>query len=225
MFPNLCLDVSRETQDLLEIYQALLTKWQARINLVASDTLPDSWNRHFFDSLQLVPFLPPGKIVLADIGTGAGFPGLVLAIARPDIQVHLVESDAKKCEFLKTVSRETSLCNVASAETEASISGDPGLRQDDGPCVSIHNTRIEKILPFPVDVMTARALAPLVELFKYALPYAVLSPDFKMIFLKGAQTQDEITAARHIYDFNVEMHNSLTSSSGRVLIISQLKRK
>ncbi len=195
------IDVSGEIRDRLDKYRALLVKWQARINLVASDSLSDAWDRHFIDSLQLVQFLPTGKFILADIGTGAGFPGLVLAIARPDIQVHLVESDAKKCEFLKTVSRETATP------------------------VLVHTDRIEKLPPFPVDIMTARALAPLVELFKYALPYATLNPNLKMIFLKGAQAQDEITVARDVYDFTIESHESLTSSAGHVLIISQLNRK
>ena len=136
--------VSRETMAQLFLYEQLLIKWQAAINLVSRKTIDDVWQRHILDSLQLLKYLPPApdvdadtgaenegvdvmtsadadvetdnaapdKIVLADIGSGAGFPGLVLAIARPDIAVHLIESDQKKCSFLRTVSRETQCGNV-----------------------------------------------------------------------------------------------------------------
>lgn len=193
--------VSRETQDRLEKYQALLSKWQARINLVAPDTLADSWNRHFIDSLQLLPFLPTEEFTLVDMGTGAGFPGLVLAITNPNYHVHLIESDSKKCEFLKTVSRETNAP------------------------IQIHNNRIEATPPFFADIITARALASLTELLGYALPYADINPDLKMIYLKGARWENEINDARHTYMFDVETHESLTSNQSRVLIISNLKRK
>ena len=138
------LTVSRETMAQLFLYEQLLIKWQAAINLVSRKTIDDVWQRHILDSLQLLKYLPPApdvdadtgagnedadvmtsadtdvetdnaapdKIVLADIGSGAGFPGLVLAIARPDIAVHLIESDQKKCSFLRTVSRETRCTNV-----------------------------------------------------------------------------------------------------------------
>ena len=99
--------VSRETRALLEQYQALLLKWQEKINLISPATIKDCWNRHFEDSLQLLPLIPNGPQVLYDLGSGAGFPGLVLALTRSDIAVTLVESDAKKCAFLSAVSRET----------------------------------------------------------------------------------------------------------------------
>ena len=201
MSSTICLDVSRETQDRLEKYQALLAKWQTRINLVAPDTLADSWNRHFVDSLQIIKFLPPEEFTLIDMGTGAGFPGLVIAITRPNSRVHLIESDSKKCEFLKAVSRETS----------ASI--------------QIHNSRIEATPPFMADIITARALASLTELLGYTLPFAALNPHVKMIYLKGARWESEINDAQNTYMFDVETHESLTSNQSRVLIISNLKRK
>jgi len=156
------------------------------------------------DSLQIIPFLPLKEFTLIDMGTGAGFPGLVIAIARPDAQIHLIESDAKKCEFLKTVSRETS-----------SLKGG----------VIIHNSRIETVPPFFADIITARALASLTELLGYALTYANINPDLKMIYLKGARWESEIDDARHIYMFDVKTHESLTSNQSRVLIISNLKSK
>lgn len=152
------LTVSRETMAQLFLYEQLLIKWQAAINLVSRKTIDDVWQRHILDSLQLLKYLPPApdvdadtgagnedadvmtsadtdvetdnaapdKIVLADIGSGAGFPGLVLAIARPDIAVHLIESDQKKCSFLRTVSRETQCGNVTvhTARIEAVFNAD-----------------------------------------------------------------------------------------------------
>ncbi len=195
--------VSRETQDKLARYAALLRKWQARINLVAPDTLDVAEHRHFDDSLQILPFLPEKKEdrsgpVLVDFGSGAGFPGLALAIARPDLQVHLVESDAKKCEFLKTVSRET--------ETP----------------VTVQISRIEALAPFNADVITARALAPLAKLIAFSMPFVILNPLIKLIFLKGGNWADEVAAARDIYDFNLTDIPSTTHPKARLLIIKDL---
>lgn len=192
------MTVSRETQNRLEQYQALLNKWQARINLVAPDTLSDAWNRHFEDSFQLLSYLPKDTKSVVDMGTGAGFPGLVLAISYPGIQVHLIESDAKKCEFLKAVSRET--------QTQ----------------VTVHNARIETVPAFQVDVITARALASLSDLLALSMPYVLINPLIKLIFLKGAQWQDEVKAAHQKFNFDVDDHQSLTSPNSRVLIITNL---
>lgn len=189
--------VSRETEERLKTYHALLVKWQAKINLISPDTVKDSWIRHFEDSLQILPYIRGSSLV--DMGTGAGFPGLVAAIALPEIQVTLIESDAKKCEFLKTVSRET----LAP--------------------VKIYNQRIEAVAPFPVDVITARALAPLTQLLSWVKPYADLNPDLRMVFLKGESWQDEMSVSRETYSFTLEDHPSLTSPKGRVLIITDLK--
>ena len=103
------IDLSPETLEKLQIYHGLLVKWQEAINLVAHSTIDGAWNRHFLDSIQLVNFISPDVKTLIDLGTGGGFPGMVLAIVRPDIEVILVDSDSKKCEFLKTVSRETNV--------------------------------------------------------------------------------------------------------------------
>ena len=125
---------------LLATYKSLLLKWAKVINLVSPATLPDVDTRHFQDSLQLIPLLPPHTKTLFDLGSGAGFPGLVIALERPDIAVHLFESDTKKCAFLSTVSRETHIPVV------------------------IHNQRIESVDKIPdvvPDVISARALASL----------------------------------------------------------------
>ena len=133
------MPVSCETNNRLKTYLSLLEKWQPKINLISNNTLDIAWDRHFEDSLQLLNILPEGEKTLFDLGSGAGFPGLVLAIAREDLNVHLVESDQKKCSFLKTVSRETKTP------------------------VEIHNSRIETVSrETSPDIVTARALASLV---------------------------------------------------------------
>ena len=129
------LDVSRETLARLRAYVALVEKWQARVNLISPATLPDIWHRHIRDSAQLVPLLPGTAPSIMDIGSGAGFPGLVLAIMT-DSPVTLVESDQKKSIFLQTVIRE---CGVRA---------------------TVLAQRVEALDPQDVDVITARALAP-----------------------------------------------------------------
>ena len=155
--------VSRETLAALEAYAALLEKWNRKINLVGRETLADLWRRHFLDSAQLLPLLPerpPGRdLVIADIGSGAGFPGLVLAILGAG-EVHLIESDQKKCAFLLEAARAA------------------------GADVAIHAQRIEEIAGLEADVITARALAPLEKLLAYARP--LLRPGGCALFLRGA---------------------------------------
>lgn len=160
--------VSRETMERLTVYADLLVKWQARINLVGPETIPTLWHRHFLDSAQLFPLLPQAIHRVVDMGSGAGFPGLVLAVmGAPD--VHLIESDARKCAFLREVARVT------------------------GTAVTVHNTRIEKVPPLGADVVTARALAPLAQLLDWAAPH--LLPHGHALFLKGRGHEDELTMA------------------------------
>ena len=152
----------------LDRYEALLRKWQSAINLVAPSTLADLRRRHFEDSLQLVPLIPAGARVLVDLGSGAGFPGLVLALAT-GLDTHLVESDQRKAEFLRVVSRETSAP------------------------VTVHAKRIEQVAPFVADVVTARALAPLPVLLGHAARFA--GPHTVAIFPKGRTAESELAAA------------------------------
>lgn len=193
------LNVSRETIDKLEIYLKLLIKWQKAINLVSSKTLPDAWNRHFVDSAQLLPLIPKHVKTIADIGSGAGFPGVVLAILRPDIEVHLIESDEKKCQFMRTVSRET---NVK---------------------IHVHPKRIEQAHDVArPDMISARALASLEELFGYVLPWAEQNNELTMLFLKGERSADEIEHARTKYSFDVEHFDSETDGNASILRIANL---
>src|SRR5476651_488583 len=128
--------VSRETLARLKAYADMLADWNERHNLVARSTLPDLWQRHFWDSAQLAPLIPETARTLADLGSGAGFPGLVLAALRPELAVTLFEATTKKCAFL-----------AAAAERM-------------GLSVTIENARLEDLPPRTYDVVTARALAP-----------------------------------------------------------------
>lgn len=195
-------EFSPETMDRLRIYEALLGRWQAKINLVAPSTLADAWQRHFEDSLQLVPYVPHTAKTLIDIGSGAGFPGLVLAIACPHIKVHLVESDQKKCSFLKTVSRET------------------------GIAIDVHCERIEKALPLlDADVVSARALASLTQLLGWTQSQWSKPKPAQLLFPKGAGWQQEIEAAAQVYDFVYDAYESRTEAASAILCIRTVTQK
>jgi 16S rRNA (guanine527-N7)-methyltransferase len=189
--------VSRETRERLNTYADLLRKWQRSINLVGPRTIDDLWNRHFTDSAQLLPLIPPSARVLVDFGSGAGFPGLVLAILGVS-QVHLIESDQRKATFLREVARAT------------------------GTPVTVHAKRIEQVAPFPADVVSARALAPLGDLLGFASPF--LHPNSLCLFPKGQMAEDELTAASKIWSMNVDRIQSVTDPSATILRISQVSR-
>lgn len=199
-------NVSRETMDRLKLYVALLEKWNRRINLVAKDSLADLWRRHVLDSAQLLPLLPPGPAgrprQLVDLGSGAGFPGLVLAILGAG-ETHLIESDGRKAAFLREAGRET------------------------GTAVTIHNHRIEAVAPFPVEVVTARACAPLPRLLGYAAPFLAApgaAPGGKTsgigLFLKGRNVDQELTEARERWNMQIERLPSRTDPAAVILRLS-----
>ncbi|MCF8495032.1 MAG: 16S rRNA (guanine(527)-N(7))-methyltransferase RsmG [Alphaproteobacteria bacterium] len=193
--------VSHETMEKLRIYHDLLLKWQKAVNLVSPGTLEDAWGRHFADSAQILDFLPPAptKAVLADLGSGAGFPGLVLALLRPDLEVHLIESDERKGQFLKTVSRETRACTL------------------------VHTQRIEAMgADISPDIATARALAPLETLLGYCAPWAEKKPDMAMIFLKGRTAAEEIAMARKSWHFDHRLVES-AHGDGYVVVVRNLR--
>lgn len=193
-------NVSRETFEKLKIYQHLLEEWGKKVNLVSASTLPSAWERHFEDSLQLLPFMLPRPLTLVDLGSGAGFPGLVLAIARTQtLKVTLVESDFKKCLFLENVSRETF-----------------------SP-VTILNERIENlVVEERFDVVTSRGLGALPLLLDYAFP--LMKKNAVCLFLKGKEAHKEIQNGQKKWEFNLELFRSLTDSSGSILKITHPKR-
>jgi 16S rRNA (guanine527-N7)-methyltransferase len=191
-------DVSRETIDQLKIYASLLGQWQPRINLVANATLADVWHRHLADSAQIVRLAPSAKSWL-DLGSGAGFPGLVVAIMMKPVgtRVTLVESDKRKCAFLAEVARQT------------------------GVAVEIRPARIEQTatqgMLGQVDVVSARALAPLARLIPLSLPF--FRDDTVGIFPKGRGAESEVAEALAAWTFDVEMVPSLTDEEAQVVVI------
>jgi 16S rRNA (guanine527-N7)-methyltransferase len=189
--------VSRETLARLEAYAALLVSWSARLNLVGRSTLVDLWRRHFLDSAQLLPLLPPGVTSLVDLGSGAGFPGLVLAILGV-AGVELVEADSRKAAFLREAAR---------------VSVTP---------VTIRGCRIEAVPPCAADVLTARGCAPLDRLL--ALGARFIGPQTTCLFLKGAQVEEELTAAGKAWTMTVERHPSRADPGGSVLQLRQVVR-
>lgn len=193
--------VSRESLDGLSTLVWLLKKWQSRINLVGSGTIDDSWNRHIADSLQLLRILPPGTDSIADLGSGAGFPGLVLAIAAP-IHVHLFESNAKKASFLREAIRQTG-CK-ASVHTRPLGSG-----------------AAEHVLP-KVNLVTSRALAPLRRLLDLAEPF--LLPGVTGLFLKGQDVDAELTQATKSWRMLLTIHRSMIDSRGVILHVKEADR-
>lgn len=189
--------VSRETLDRLEGFAALLVKWQKAINLVAADSLADMWRRHFLDSAQLWPLAPPGARVWVDLGSGAGFPGLVLAIMGAP-EMHLIESDGRKCAFLLEAARAT--------DTK----------------MTVHRCRIEAAPPLAADVVTARALAPLSRLLELAAPF--LRPGTVCLFLKGQDVERELTEAAKCWNMQAERLVSRSNPAGVVLRLRECRR-
>jgi 16S rRNA (guanine527-N7)-methyltransferase len=192
------IPVSRETLARLEAYAELLTRWSARINLIGRDTIADLWRRHILDSAQLRAFVPDRARSMMDLGSGAGLPGLVLAILGVP-GVELVEADSRKCAFLREAARIT----------EAAVT----LR----PC------RIEAVAPHPVDVVTARACAPLDRLLGLAEPF--VAPDSDCLFLKGERVEEELTLARKRWTMTASLHQSRSDPRGVVLRLQQVARE
>lgn len=182
----------------LERFRLLLEDWNQRINLVGPSAMREFWERHALDSAQLLKVAPEAR-TWADLGAGAGFPGLVLAIllkGTPGAKVHLVESIAKRCRFLEAVVEELALP------------------------AQVHNERAEN-LSLSVDIVTARACAPLVRLLDYASPYMARKGTVGL-FLKGRDVEAEIAAAWPRWRFEVEPIVSLSDPSGRVLKVERL---
>jgi len=196
--------VSRETEARLDLYLDLLRQWQAKTNLVAPSTLPHLWTRHVADSLQLVTLAPAARIWV-DLGSGSGFPGIVLACAmaeRPGAKVHLVERNSKKAAFLREALRITS---------------SPGI---------VHASGIEDTVDSiegPIDCVTARALAPLHELIGFAEP--LVQKGAKALFLKGQDVEAELTGATKYWNIKPILHSSLTGGQGWIVELDQVERR
>jgi 16S rRNA (guanine527-N7)-methyltransferase len=191
-------DVSRETLARLKLFVSLLEDWNARMNLVSAKSLADVWKRHVWDSAQLLPLLRPGAQSLVDLGSGAGFPGLVLAILMGSgARVVLYEAIAKKCRFLEEVAHRT------------------------GAPVEVRNGRIEAAERETFDVVSARACAPLDQLLSYAVPFQ--AKNTQCLFLKGQSVGAELTDAYKSWSMTVNQLPSRSDPSGVILDIRELR--
>ncbi|MEP9354553.1 16S rRNA (guanine(527)-N(7))-methyltransferase RsmG [Xanthobacter sp. KR7-65] len=196
--------VSRETFARLETIAELLAKWQKTINLVAPATLPELWGRHIADSLQLINHVPKTPLRWVDLGSGGGFPGLVVGAAlaeRPDAHMHLVESDTRKAAFLREAARAAGLP------------------------ATVHPRRIEAVaqgLAAGTDVVSARALAPLAKLLDLAEPF--LMAGALGVFPKGRDAERELTDARKGWTLDCELRPSVSDPHARVLLVNGARR-
>jgi 16S rRNA (guanine527-N7)-methyltransferase len=196
--------VSHETEARLDRYVALLLEWQAKTNLVAPSTLPNLWTRHIADSLQLLALAPDAQIWV-DLGSGGGFPGVVLACAlaeRPGAMVHLVERNTKKAAFLREALR---------------VTASPG---------AVHladiGDSVDRIAG-PIDCVTARAVAPLHQLIGFAEP--LVKRHAKALFLKGQDVEEELTEATKYWNIRPQLHSSRSGGHGWIVELTQIERR
>ncbi|TCK99817.1 16S rRNA (guanine527-N7)-methyltransferase [Shimia isoporae] len=196
------LNVSRETSERLKQLADMLIKWNPRINLVSKSTIADLWTRHILDSAQVLKIAPPTTSHWVDIGSGGGFPGLVIALmcAEPEApqKVTLIESDQRKCAFLRSVLRET------------------------GVPATVISQRIEQTEPQKASVLSARALADLNMLFGFAERH--LSTGGLALFPKGATWEKEIADAKESWSFQVDAIQSITEPQAVILKVGELNR-
>lgn len=195
------LDVSRETLHKLQEFHDLLIKWNSSINLVSKNSLAHVWDRHVWDSAQIYILGHPCE-KWVDIGSGGGFPGLIVSIVgqekNPDMQVFMIESDVRKSTFLRTVIRELGL------NAEVSVS------------------RIEEADPVEADVLSARALADLPVLLSFAERH--LKPSGQALFFKGETWEKEVEDARKSWSFDLTPHTSKTNQNAAILEVREIQR-
>jgi 16S rRNA (guanine527-N7)-methyltransferase len=194
--------ISALATERLQIFVGLLAKWNAAINLVSPASLAEVWTRHVADSAQVLDVAPIRRARWLDMGSGAGFPGIVIALITADtpnpVEMTLVESDKRKAAFLSTVSRETGVPMIIQA------------------------ARIEAVAPQNADTVSARALAPLVRLCSFAERH--LAPHGAALFLKGGHYDAEIAEARRTWSFALDVRRSSTDPAGVVLVMKDLRR-
>ena len=202
-YNDFCLhqNVSRETYEKFIIFYKTLIKWQKSINLISKSSIENIWVRHVLDSAQLYRYTKKINGNILDLGSGAGFPGLILAMMGHK-NIHLVESDQKKCTFLREV--------AMLSETD----------------VTIHNNRIENLKFFDVELITARALAPLNKLINYAEAFSKKSVSNKifpkMLFLKGKSYKKEILELSKTKKISFQEYQSITDHFGKILYINSI---
>ena len=196
------LYVSRETYEKFEIYYETLSKWQKSINLISNSTIDNIWVRHFLDSAQLYDFTKKISGNILDLGSGAGFPGLILAIMG-NKNISVIESDQKKCTFIR----------------EVALLSDTNIK--------IYNSRIEDLSFFKPSLITARALAPLNKLIKYVEQFMEKNPSKpqnipKLLFLKGKSYKNEILELSKIRNIDYKVYQSITDEFGKIVYINKV---
>ncbi len=196
-------NVSRETVDELEKYEALVLEWNSKFNLISKSSIPYIWERHILDSLQLCQFIKETDDVMCDFGSGAGFPAIVLSIISkqmfPDLKIYLIESISKKAIFLNTVKQELNLN------------------------IEVINDRIENIKIPNIDIISSRAMASLDKLVEYSKPFC--SKNTRLVFPKGGKYKEELEVAQKKWLFDLDIIQSKTDESGKILYIRNLRRK
>jgi len=196
-------DVSRETSEALRSFVSLVERWTKAVNLVSPASLPHVWSRHVLDSAQLFRLVqaPPERWL--DLGSGGGFPGIVCALLARDAgwatQFTLVDADQRKVAFLATATRDLALS------------------------VTLLPKRVEEIAPQGADLVTARAFAPLTDLFAAAERH--IGPETTLLLPKGARHREEIAAAEKDWRFTLKMHPSITDPDARILECAALGRR
>ena len=195
-------DVSRETLDRLRIFESLVKKWTKTINLVSKGDFSKIWERHILDSAQIYPYLPRFPSNYLDFGSGGGFPSIVLAVILyeddPDIEIHLIESDGRKAAFLRTALRELQI---------------PGM---------VWSERVQEVKLSPARVVSARAVAPLVDLLSMA--QKLINSETVCFFPKGVNWKKEVKDARKQWSFDLKAINSLTQSDAFILELGRIER-
>ncbi len=190
--------VSRETLERFRIYVKMLEEWNGKNNLVSEKTLPVVWHRHVWDSAQLFPLIPENVHSVVDLGSGAGFPALVLSILLGTrAKVTMYEATGKKCAFLNAVVKEL------------------GLKAE------VRKARIESAAPEKMQLITARAFTNLPQLLDYARPFTGKST--LCLFPKGQSWETEVREAQKNWKFTLVTHPSQTHSEARILQITHLK--
>lgn len=189
---------STTEMDKIQAYCELLIKWNEKINLIGRATMENIMERHVLDCLQLSDFLPDKKEQIADLGTGAGLPGIVLSIIGYK-NVTLIESDQKKCVFLREVRRSL------------------GIE------FTIIDKRIEDVEGISFDVLTSRAMASLDLLFDLGLP--LLKEEGRCVFMKGVSYNQEIDLAKQRWTFDCRVTPSKTGCGGVILEVQNIGKK
>ena len=196
-------NVSRETYQKLKDYETLVLEWNSKMNLISKSSAEHIWERHILDSLQLIKFIRQEDEIMYDFGSGAGFPAIVIAIVAeqffPNLKIYMVESIGKKAGFLVEVKKRLNLN------------------------VEVVNDRIENIKNPKADVITSRAMAALTKLFEYSKPFC--SEKTRLIFPKGSSWEEEVKIANEKWKYIYSEYKSETDENGRILLISNLRRK